>query len=150
MKMTSFLSQLIAGSAALVALAAQPAGAQQGGAAAATLGVELNKLEQTGAACRAYMVLTNRTATALERLSLDLVVFDTSGVIDRRLAVALGPLAAGRTQVEVFDMAGLECARVARVLMNDVLECSPGRVAEATTCAEALRVSGRGDIAFIR
>lgn len=114
------------------------------------LRVELNKLEQTGTACRSYMVLANRTGTVLEQLSLDLVVFDTDGVIDRRLAVELGPVKSGRTQVKVFDMADLDCGRVARVLMNDVLVCVPDRLDEATTCDEALRVTGRGTVAFIR
>jgi len=115
-----------------------------------TLGVELNKLEQTGAACRSYMVLSNRTDATLDQLSLDLVVFDTDGVIDRRLAVELGPVQAGRTRVKVFDMADLDCDRVARVLLNDVLTCRPDRMGDATTCDGALRVSGRGDVDFIR
>jgi len=116
----------------------------------ATLGVELNKLEQVDAACRSYMVLRNRTGAALDRLSIDLVVFDTDGVIDRRLAVELGPAAPGRTRVNVFDMAGLDCGRVARVLLNDVLACEPDPVGDAGPCAAALRVSGRGDVDFIR
>lgn len=115
-----------------------------------TLGVELNKLEQTGAACRSYMVLSNRTDATLDQLSLDLVVFDTDGVIDRRLAVELGPVQAGRTRVKVFDMADLDCDRVARVLLNDVLTCNPDDMGDATTCDAALRVSGRGDVDFIR
>ncbi len=133
-----------------LALACGPAGAQEDESGAATLGIELNKLEQTGAACRSYMVLSNRTDVVLDQLSLDLVVFDTDGVIDRRLAVELGPVNAGRTQVKVFDMAGLDCGRVARVLLNDVLTCSPDRVDDATTCDAALRVSGRGTVDFIR
>lgn len=117
---------------------------------APALSVELNKLEQIGTACRSYMILENRTGKALDRLSLDLVVFDTDGVIDRRLAVELGPVQSGRTQVKVFYMAELECGRVARVLMNDVLVCAPDRLDEATTCDEALHISGRGTVAFIR
>ena len=126
-----------------------PAAAQDA-ATDPTLGVELNKLEQTGAACRSYMVLSNRTEVTLDQLSLDLVVFDTDGVIDRRLAVELGPVAAGRTRVKVFDMAGLDCGRVARVLLNDVLTCRPDSIDAATTCDAALRVSGRGALDFIR
>ena len=117
---------------------------------APVLSVELNKLEQIGTDCRSYMVLANRTGSALEQLSLDLVVFDKGGVIDRRLAVELGPVKSGRTQVKVFDMSDLDCGRVARVLMNDVMVCVPDRLGEATTCDEALRVSGRGTVAFIR
>ena len=116
---------------------------------APVLSVELNKLEQIGTDCRSYMVLANRTGSALEQLSLDLVVFDKGGVIDRRLAVELGPVKSGRTQVKVFDMSDLDCGRVARVLMNDVLACVPGRVGEAGSCDEALRVSGRA-VDFIR
>jgi len=114
------------------------------------LRVELNKLEQTGTACRSYMVLVNSTETALERLSLNLVVFDTQGLIDCRLAVELGPVKSGRIQVKVFDMEELDCGRVARVLMNDVLVCAPDRLDEATRCDEALRVLGRGAVKFIR
>ena len=116
---------------------------------APALSVELNKLEQIGTDCRSYMVLANQTGAVLDRLSLDLVVFDTSGVIDRRLAVELGPVAPGRTQVKVFDMSDLDCGQVARVLMNDVLACVPDRIGEATTCDAALRVCGRA-VEFIR
>jgi hypothetical protein len=135
--------------AVAVALACGPAGAQEDPSDTATVGIELNKLEQTGEACRSYMVLSNRTDATLDQLSLDLVVFDTDGVIDRRLAVELGPVQAGRTRVKVFDMSGLDCNRVARVLLNDVLSCSPDRVDDATTCDAALRLSGR-DVDFIR
>ena len=148
----SLLPRMIRGVAVLgmgVACLGLPAVAQDDAGDPSALAVELNKLEQRGDACRSYMVLMNRTETALERLSLDLVVFDTGGVIDRRLAVELGPVAPGRTQVKVFDMAGLECDRVARVLMNAVLACVPDRLGEAGHCDAALRVSGR-DVDFIR
>lgn len=118
-------------------------------AQSAVVAAELNKLEQTGADCRSYMVVANRTDAALEALSLDLVVFDTEGVIDRRLAVDLGPVAAGRTRVKVFDMAGLGCDRVSRILVNDVLSCAPDTLAGAE-CAAALAVSGRGPVDLIR
>ncbi len=131
-----------------------PAAALCLGTAAATaqpapVSVELNKLEQTGADCRSYMLVTNGTGTALEALSLDLVVFDGEGVIDRRLAVELGPVGAGRTRVQVFDMAGLGCDRVSRVLVNDVLACVPETLAGAD-CATSLAVSSRGPVPLIR
>ncbi|MGI3210867.1 hypothetical protein ACROSR_07080 [Roseovarius tibetensis] len=135
--------------ATIVALSGDASGAQDADTGP-TLAVELNKLEQTGAACRSYMVLSNRTETPLDTLSLDLVVFDTDGVIERRLAVALGPLDAGRTQVKAFDMAELDCDIVGRVLLNEVLTCSPDRVDPTTTCDAALQVSGRGNVDFIR
>lgn len=96
------------------------------------------------------MVVSNRTEEPLETLSLDLVVFDSDGVIDRRLAVELGAVEAGRTRVRVFDMADLDCGRVARLLLNDVLACSPEDFDETTPCDDVLRVSERGDVDFIR
>ena len=144
----SRLPRALARVAAIGAVSGSAALAQDDGGA--TLGVELNKLEQVGAACRSYVVLRNFSGATLERLSLDLVVFDTDGVIDRRLAVELGPAAPGRTRVKAFDMAGLDCGRVARVLLNDVLACEPDPVGEAGGCDTALRVSGRGDVDFIR
>ena len=144
------LAAMAAGIVLVGRVAAQDSAAVQDTAIPPTLGVELNKLEQTGAACRSYMVLSNRTGVTLDQLSLDLVVFDRDGVIDRRLAVELGPVQAGRMRVKVFDMADLDCGRVARILLNDVLSCSPDRVDDATTCDAALRVSGRGDVDFIR
>jgi len=144
----SRLPRALACVAAIGAVSGSAALAQDDGGA--TLGVELNKLEQVGSACRSYVVLRNRTGATLERLSLDLVVFDTDGVIDRRLAVELGPAAPGRTQVRAFDMSGLDCGRVARVLLNDVLACEPDPLGEAGGCDTALHVSGRGNVDFIR
>lgn len=148
----SLLPRMIRGVATLAMVAAGlgPAAAQNDTDDPPTLGVELNKLEQAGAACRSYMVLRNRTGATLEQLSLDLVVFDTDGVIDRRLAVELGPAAPGRTRVKVFDMADLDCGRVARLLVNDLLTCVPDPVGDAGACDAALRVSGRGGVDFIR
>lgn len=131
------------------AVAALCLGTVGAAAQSAPVSVELNKLEQTGADCRSYMVITNGTDAALDSLSLDLVVFDDDGVIDRRLAVELGPVDAGRTRVKVFDMAGLGCDGVSRILINDVLACEPGTLAGAD-CAGALTVSARGPVDLIR
>lgn len=113
------------------------------------LAVELNKLEQAGDNCRSYMVVTNGTGQTLEALTLDLVVFARDGVIDRRLAADLAPVAAGRTRVKVFDMAGLDCGRVARLLVNDILACRPEAFGGAG-CDAALAVSARGPAELVR
>jgi len=65
-------------------------------AAAAGVTVELNKLEAQGEDCRAYLVFENATADAFTSLKLDLVLFDSDGIIARRLAIEGGPLPAGR------------------------------------------------------
>jgi len=57
-----------------------------------SIGLELNKLEQEGDSCRAYLVITNPGTDAFSAFTLDLVIFDTSGTIARRLAIELAPI----------------------------------------------------------
>lgn len=143
------MHRTIAAAAMLLAQGAPAISGQQGAPALPALNVELNKLEQVDGSCRSYMVVTNSAAADLQTLTLDLVAFDRDGVIDRRLAADLGPVAAGRTRVRVFDMTGLDCGQVVRVLVNDVLTCAPGDFADAG-CDAALAVSGRGAVELIR
>jgi hypothetical protein len=136
------LSALVAGF-----LLVQTSGAR----AASPISVELNKLEtlgQSGPGCRAYFVVQNATPS-LEQLRLDLVIFGTDGVIARRLAFELGPLPAGKTAVRLFDLQGLACGAIGRVLVNDILACQPGdkpptpAEQDREACLDRLSVSSR-------
>ena len=110
--------------------------------------IELNKLEQVEGACRAFLVIENDTGAGFEALALDLVVFDVDGVIAERLAVDLAPLAAGKTSVKAFDIAGLACADAGRFLMNTVLDCRNAGDAE-DACTGPIVPRGRGGLDFI-
>ncbi len=111
--------------------------------------VELNKLEPNGAACRAYLVLKNDAGAALETLKLDLVMFDTDGVVARRLAVETAPLPAGKTSLKVFDIDGLACEAVGRVLLNDVMACADAS-GPRDDCLGLVTPLARGPVAFIK
>src|SRR3546814_6586969 len=54
--------------------------------------IELNKLEPQGEACRAYLVVKNSGEQGFDSLKLDLVMFDRTGVVAKRLAVQAAPL----------------------------------------------------------
>lgn len=112
--------------------------------AAEPVSVELNKLEPSNGACRAYMVTENGRDSALQSLKLDLVMFNADGVIAKRLAVELGPLPAGKTRVKAFDIDGVGCGDVSRILLNDVLSC--GGVSD---CLSLVTVASRSDVAFV-
>ncbi len=129
----------------LWALAPAPGLAQDAG----SLNIQLNKLEPDGDACRAYIVLENRGAQSFEALRLDLVMFDTDGVIARRLAVDAAPLAAGRTSVRVFAISGLACGDIGRVLLNDVLNCADAD-GEIRDCMERITPESIADVPFIK
>ncbi len=129
-----------------IAIALLTAAAQ---AAETEVSVELNKLEPNGGACRAYLVLENGTARSFEALKLDLVMFDTEGIVAKRLAVQTAPLAAGKTSLKVFDMAGLPCERVGRLLLNNVMDCTDADGAR-DDCLDLLSASQRGAVPFIK
>ena len=114
-----------------------------------SLSVELNKLEPLKNACRAWLVVQNRSDTAFTSLRLDLVMFGADGVIGRRLAVETAPLASGKTAVRLFDMEGTACDGISRVLLNDVLACRD-ESGEHEGCLAAIEMSSRTEAEFIR
>lgn len=129
---------------------AQGSGGQDSeGAKESGIALELNKLETVKSACRAYLVVQNHTASALTALKLDLVMFGSDGVIERRLAVETAPLAAGKTAVRLFDMEGTACAGISRVLLNDVLACRDAD-GDRGECLSEIRTFSRAEPEFIR
>jgi hypothetical protein len=85
--------------------------------------IELNRLEDQGNNCRAYLVIANPSSASYTGFKLDLVVFDRSGTIMRRLALDLAPLRAQKTTVKVFDIADTGCKAIGSMLLNEVLDC---------------------------
>ncbi|MEM9783505.1 MAG: hypothetical protein AAF899_13650 [Pseudomonadota bacterium] len=110
--------------------------------------VELNKLQDEGTACQAFMLLQNTTPLSFEALALDLVMFDREGIISRRLAVEMAPLRAGKTTVKVFSMDGLECTGIGRILLNDVVTCTADT--EAPDCLGLITTASRADAEFVK
>src|SRR5215471_11356695 len=88
-----------------------------------TIGVELNRLEDQGGNCRAYLVITNPGSAEFSGFTLDLVVFDRAGTIMRRLAVEAAPLRPAKTTVKVFDIAETTCGAIGSILVNDIIHC---------------------------
>jgi hypothetical protein len=92
-------------------------------AEAGGLSIELNKLEPVEHGCRAYFVIANQSSTTYDVLKLDLVLFQTDGVIARRFAIDLGPVKPDKRSVKLFDIDAIPCEQVGSLLINDVLEC---------------------------
>jgi hypothetical protein len=111
--------------------------------------LELNKLESAGEACRSYVVLQNGSGTAFSTLKLDLVMFDTDGVVAKRLALETAPLPADKTSLKVFDIGGMACEQVGRILLNDVLDCV-GADGPKTDCLGMIDVTARGELSLIK
>ncbi len=113
------------------------------------LTIELNKLEPvpaaagTAAGCRAYLVASNPAGgPRVEVLRLDLVLFGTDGVILRRIALDVGPVPPGRTQVRPFELRDQPCDGIGQVLVNDTMLCKIGG-ADRTDCMDRLHTGSR-------
>jgi hypothetical protein len=133
----------------LAVIGAGGAGAQDG-RGASPLRLELNRLQPVGESCRAYLVIENPTAAAYRSLKLDLFVFDTEGVIARRVAIEGGPVPARKTSVKLFDFAGLACERLTQVLLNDVLGCETGEGARADCLGSIETGSKAARVRFVK
>lgn len=116
-------------------------------AQAGLVSMELNKLEQRDDACLAFLVIENTTPTAFDSFSLDLVAFDTDGVIANRLAVEMGPLRSGKTVVKAFGVEGVPCDGIGRLLLNDVVRCSDDG-GERGDCLDIVSTSTRSAAEF--
>lgn len=114
-----------------------------------TLRVELNKLEPTEGDCRAYLLFENRTAVDFRSMKLDLVMFNAEGIINKRLAVEGGPLPPGKTSVKLFDIQGVGCDAVERVLLNGILACSDPE-GERSGCLDMVETASRSSAGFFK
>lgn len=113
------------------------------------LKIELNKLEAQGEACRAYLVLENGSDRDFAELKLDMVMFDSEGVVTRRLAVQAAPLPSGKTSLKVFDIKDQPCERLGRLLLNDVMACGDETGAR-NDCLAMIEATARSPLSFIK
>ena len=122
--------------------------------------VELNRLEPlpatgsspgeaeaSGRGCRVYIMVTNPDPEPISQLLLDVMLFNTNGIVFHRGSFDFAPLAAHKTLVRVFDIQGQPCDGISRVLVNDVLACSVGQGTDTNqqrqACLDRLQLSSR-------
>ena len=137
--------RVLAATLLLAAFAPPAAHAEEGPMVA----LELNKLEPVpgaaGAApgCRAYIVVADpEGGPKVDAMRLDLVLFGTDGVIARRIALDVGPIQPGRTQVRPFDLRDLACETIGQILVNDTLICKIAGTDQAD-CLDRVKTSSR-------
>jgi len=92
----------------------------------ARIGIELNKLEPLETACRSYIVVRNPSDEAFTAFNMEVLVFDTDGVIQNRIAMDLAPIRPNKTSVLIITLAGMQCDAVGEVLVNSFLDCERG------------------------
>ncbi len=136
---------LLAAAALGCCVALEPASAQQ--APSSSLSLELNGLQASEKGCRLTFVVANELGADLTRAAFEIALFNEAGVVDRLTVLEFKDLPAGKTKVSRFDLAGTDCAKVSRVLVNSVAECS-GEGIDPAACLRGLKTSSRAGIAF--
>jgi hypothetical protein len=104
---------------ALVAAPAIPCAAAQDG----DLDLELNNVQQVPAGCRVTFVTINQLGADLDKMSVEIGVFDEKGIFSDMVVFDFGRLPKGKTKVVQYDLAR-KCTTISRLLFNSVNECS--------------------------
>jgi hypothetical protein len=107
------------------------------------LSVELNRIDPLDGTCRLTFLAENALGVDLDTLALETVLIDRDGRVERLTLFDFGALPDGVPRVRQFDIPGLDCARLGRVLINGVAEC-----ARAEGCAP-LHLLSRTDVEVI-
>jgi hypothetical protein len=127
-------------------LAMGPAWAQQS-APAPALTLELNGAQPSDKGCRLTFVVNNTLGADLSKAAFEIALFNEAGVVDRLTVLDFKDLPAGKTKVTRFDLAGADCAKVSRVLINSATECA-GTGIEPNACMRRLKTETKTGIAF--
>lgn len=113
----------------------------------ASVNIELNRLQEVEGACRISLVFTNGLPEAVDVLSIETVLFNKEGAVERFLVLRSNPLPSGKVRVQQFDAKGLACDGVGRILLNDVKDCKIEGVAP-DGCLGVIKPSSRTGVAF--
>lgn len=122
--------------------------------ATARLSVELNRIDTVQIAtvqsdmmqdaCRLTFLAQNMLGADIAALALETVLIDVDGRVDRLTLFDFGALPEGIPRVRQFDIPGLACERLGRVLINGVAECSG-----AQAFGGALDLGSRTDVEVV-
>ena len=145
--MTSLTTSLrLLTSALAMSLATVPAWPQQS-APAPALSLELNGAQPSDKGCRLTFVVNNNLGADLSKAAFEIALFNEAGVVDRLTVLDFKDLPAGKTKVTRFDLAGADCTKISRVLINSATECS-GAGVEPNACMRRLKTDSKTGIAF--
>ncbi|MBZ9698839.1 MULTISPECIES: hypothetical protein [unclassified Mesorhizobium] len=121
-----------------------PAWAEQ---SAPVLTLELNAAQPSGKGCRLTFLISNNLGADLTKAAFEIALFNKAGIVDRLTVLDFKDLPHGKTKVTRFDLAGTDCTKVSRVLVNSGTDCA-GTGVEPTACMRKLKTDTRTGIAF--
>lgn len=145
----------LAASGLFAAASCVPALAQDANAAAAPasavpaavhkLNVELNALAPSQKGCMMTFVAENDMATPINKISFELAFFNDKNAVDRVTVLDFRDLPLGKKRVRQFDMPGVKCETVSRIIINDTPVCDGPAAGE---CKAALTTRSQISVPF--
>ncbi|MCB1467191.1 MAG: hypothetical protein KDK08_08625 [Rhizobiaceae bacterium] len=111
------------------------------------LALELNAVQPSQKGCRLTFVVKNGLGTELSRAAFEVALFNDLGVVDRLTVLDFRDLPSGKTKVARFELAGTDCSKVTRVLINGATDCKGDGVA-TDACMNQLRTTAKAKIEF--
>jgi hypothetical protein len=134
--------------AAAIIAAASPVSAEEAAKAPApALVLELNGAQPSDKGCRLTFVVTNNLGAELTKAAFEIALFNEAGVVDRLTVLDFNELPAGKTKVARFDLAGTDCIKISRVLVNHATECT-GVGIDPKACLSQLKPETKSTIVF--
>ena len=126
---------------------AEGAKPEQAEAAKSGIEVELNALAPSQKGCLMTFVARNTLPAAVTRISFELAFFNEKNVVDRITVLDFRDLPVGKKRVRQFDMPGVKCDSITRIIVNDTPVCEgpgPGECMQGLTTRSQLSVPFEG------
>lgn len=132
---------------ATAAFAVATGGVNAQEAAKPALALELNSAQPSQKGCRLTFVVSNGLGADLSKAAFEIALFNEAGVVDTLTVLDFQELPVGKTKVSRFDLPGLDCAKITRVLVNRATECA-GEGVEPSACLRQLAPASKAQITF--
>ena len=135
--------------AAVLAVGVLVAGGAANSAIKDAVGIELNKLSDSGGRCQAYFLFDNQGTAGYGKLKIDLVVLNSDAVFERWFVLNAAPLEAKKRTMKMYEFSQLSCDEIGSFLINGVVECQQGKRSKKD-CGKRLVPSSRVDVELIK
>lgn len=112
---------------------------------AGSIGIELNKAEQTEEGCRPLFLFDNRSGHQLNAFQVEIVLFDDKGVYAQKVLLDMAPLYEDKKVLASFLMSDLACDEIGSMLVNALPTCANSTGTDLD-CLAMLDVTSRSSI----
>jgi len=110
--------------------------------------LELSNVKQVQSGCRVAFLAVNRLGIQLDKMAVEIGVFDENGLFSDMVVFDFGRLQKGKSKVVQYDLPR-QCATISRLLLNSVKECA-GAKDMRQECEDRIQTRGNSklNIAF--